>query len=134
MKTHHHLGQPIEFELIAFPAFAWLCMGFEVRIDGRKFHPLLDGVGFKTRTDFDFAIEGRHVRGQIRSVAPMWLVPRLRYELEIEGLKVDEGTMVLKNWPLSVVSFSVFAGLSCLCFLGGVAVFFLIAKALGTSP
>lgn len=133
MKTHHHLGQPIEYELIAFPTFAWLLMGFEVRVGDRKFHPLLDGIRLKTKTDFDLVIEGRHIRGQIRSIAPMWLLPKLKYELEIDGLKVDEGSMRLKNWPLTAMSFAILAVLTCLCFLGGLAVFLLIAKAVGTS-
>lgn len=98
IETHGHI---IEVDLRSFGAFAWLVMGFEVRVGGRVFHPKPDRVGFRTRTEFDFDTDNTRVRGVVRSLAPMWFLPRLGYVVEVEGKEVGRGVDWLRRWYLS---------------------------------
>jgi hypothetical protein len=105
MPTHSLVshGHTIEIEFRSFGAFAWLVAGFEVRVGGRRFHSKLDRVGFTTSTDFDFDAEGKRVSGQVRSLAPMWFIPKMRYAVLIEDKEVARGEQMLKRWYLSLI-------------------------------
>jgi hypothetical protein len=107
MRSYTLHGQTIEVEFRPFGAFLWLCAGFVVRVDGRSFYPKPTGASFMTETEFDFDADGRRVSGVVRSLAPMWFLPRMRYAIFISEHEVERDVQTLHRWYLSYLAWGV---------------------------
>jgi len=107
MRKYTSHGQTIDVEFRPFGVFLWLLAGFEVRVGGRTFHPKLTGIRFTTATEFDFDSDGRRISGVVRSIGPMWFLPRMRYAVAIGDSEVARDTQTLRHWYLSYLSWGV---------------------------
>ncbi|MEM6692722.1 MAG: hypothetical protein AAF664_25060 [Planctomycetota bacterium] len=101
MRKYSFEENEIEVQLRPFGIFLWLFVGFVVRIDGRTFTPNLDRVGLNTQTDFLIRIGDRELDGVVRSLGPMWFLPRMRYSITVDGSEIVRDVQTLNRWYVS---------------------------------
>lgn len=122
MRTYKSHGQSIDVEFRPFGVFLWLLAGFVVRVGDRKFYPELGRARFTTSTAFEFDSDGERILGVVRSLAPMWFVPRMWYAVIVDGLEIARDAQVLRRWYLSFVSFMVILVVLLLALVGALGV------------
>ena len=130
MRTYTYEGQTLDVQLRPFGVFLWLCVGFEVRVGGRTFLPKLDRAGFNTATEFELNIDGSRVPGVVRSLGPMWFLPRMRYSVSIAGSEIARDAQVLRRWYVSYLAWGAVFVVILLALLGALA----LAAAIRGSP
>jgi len=120
MRSYTSHGQSIDVEFRPFGVFLWLLAGFVVRVGGRTFYPKLTSIRFTTATEFDFDSDGRRISGVVRSLGPMWFLPRMRYAVIVSDSEVARDIQTLRRWYLSYFSWGVLFIVFLLALLGAV--------------
>lgn len=128
MRSYSSHGQTIDVAFQPFGVFLWLVGGFEVRVGGRTFHPKLTGIHFKTSTEFDFDFEGKRVTGVVRSLGPMWFLPRMRYAVVVAETEIARDIQTLHRWYLSYVAWGVCLVILLLALLGAIVLVIAVMK------
>lgn len=118
MRSYSWNGHLIEVEFRSLGAFLWLAAGFEVRIGKRTFLPKLDRIGLNTSTDFEIESDGTRTLGVVKSLAPMWFLPRMKYSLIIGDAVIARDVLTLRRWYLSYLAWFVVLLVLSLALLG----------------
>jgi hypothetical protein len=101
MRSYSWNGHLIEVEFRPLGAFLWLAAGFEVRVGKRTFLPKPDGLALKTSTEFEIESDGTRTLGVVKSVAPIWFLPRVKYSLIIGDTLIARDILTLRRWYLA---------------------------------
>ena len=126
MRSYNSHGQTIEVTPRLFGLFLWIACGLEVRVGDRVFLPKMDRLSLYTSTEFDFDAEGKRVKGVVRSLAPVWFIPRLSYSVTVDGLEIAKDTQMISRWPLMYIGWLLVAAIVFFTIIGaGVFIFFL---------
>ena len=128
MRSYTSHGQTIEVEFQPFGAFLWLLAGFVVRVGGRTFYPKPTRTALTTATEFDFDADGQRVSGVVRSLSPMWFLPRMRYGVFISESEVARDVQTLRRWYFSYLAWGVCFGVILLALVGVVTLGVAIIK------
>jgi hypothetical protein len=120
MRSYTSHDQTIEVEFRSLAVFLWLIAGFVVRVGGRTFYPKPTGIGFTTATEFDFDSDGKRISGVVRSLGPMWFLPRMRYAVVVGNVELARDIQTLRRWYLSYLSWGVAFVVFFLALLGAV--------------
>ncbi|ESA38675.1 hypothetical protein N836_31185 [Leptolyngbya sp. Heron Island J] len=126
MRSYQWNESLIKVELRPFGAFLWLAYGIEVWVDQRRFLPTVDYVGFTTHTNFEIERrDGSRVSGVVRTLAPIWFLPRTKCSITINQEIIARDTFLLRRWYLSYLAWFLL-GLFLLMALFGFLMFVLL--------
>ena len=110
MRSYNSHGQTIEVTPRLCGIFLWTVFGLEVRVGDRVFLPKMNRISFWTSTEFEFHAQGERVTGIVRSLSPVWFIPRVPYSITVNGVHIANDKQVLARWPLFYVGW-ILAGL-----------------------
>jgi hypothetical protein len=130
MATYDWNGHTIQVELRPFGGLAWLVMGFVVTVDGRRFLPEVDRVGFNTQTRFLIEDQGTIRAGVVRSLGPMLFFPSMDYAVLVSDQEIARGSMLLKRWYLAYAAGGCLAVILMLALFGGLFGFLVLRRLL----
>lgn len=103
MRCYTAFDQPIEVGVRAFPAVWWLCIGFEVRVNGQVFHPRLDRTGFFAHpiTEFHVVTDEQIIPGMVRGIGHWFSLRKKRYSLVVGMSELARDTQPIQGWLLA---------------------------------
>lgn len=128
MRSYISYGQTIEVSVCPFGAFLWLTYGIVVRVAGRTFYPKPTRIGLTTSTEFDFDFEGQRITGCVRTLGPMWFLPRLPYAVLVEGTEIARDVQTLRHWYLLYIAYLVASIVFLLIALGTLTLMYIIGQ------
>ena len=127
MRSYQWNGHLIEVELRPFGVFLWLAYGIEVRVDKRKFLPRFDHIGLTTYTDFEIeSQDGSRTNGVVRSLAPMWFLPRVKCSVLVNDTVIAREVFPLRKWYLTYLAWFMVMVVLLLALLGFIVVLLII--------
>ena len=92
--------------------------GFVVRIGGRTFYPKLTRVRLTTETEFELESGDRRIPGVVRSLGPMWFLPRMKYSVVVDDSEVAQDMQTPRCWYLCYLASGVLFVVLMLAALG----------------
>ncbi|QDV67690.1 hypothetical protein Poly24_13920 [Rosistilla carotiformis] len=128
MRTYSFENSEIEVHFRPFGVFLWLLAGFEVRVGGRTYIPKFDTAGFNTQTNFQLRSGDKELSGVVRSLGPMWLLPRMRYVVRVDDSEIATDAQTLQRWYLSYFMWGLVFATCMLAVIGAIVVLMIVFR------